>query len=294
MARRILIAPHRSFFVIGMMLLSTVTATELAAQAPGFGAPSTTPANEIAEFKGKLKGMRRGVVLVEKEDGTQAMVALPDAITSFQFVAKATPAFLQRGMLVRFSGTFGPTGLPVAPISKVTLFQPVDLRSVQGRAKEQFTPGVHSDANRGNRQPMMTGKLTIVGRLIGLAPGGIMAVQAGKVPVRVPVDQNTQLEVRYNNLTLAQEGDPVSVTGFYQPPNVNQIKADRITVTTDRVYGEYKGEADKKSKRKGAAPEEKEKGDEEDGDKENKEADEEGDEKADAEDPKDLPAEEDS
>ncbi|QDV42874.1 hypothetical protein Enr13x_27250 [Stieleria neptunia] len=228
----------------------------LAAQPPGTETagfaqvPSTLPANEITNFKGKLKGMQRNIVMVEKEDGSEAMVAVPDSISSFQFVAKATPAFLQRGMLVRFSANFGPGGVPLAPVDKVTLFQPVDLRSLHGRTKEQFTPGIYSDANRGNRNQPMVGKLSIVGRLIGLAPNGVLAVQAGKIPVQVPVNADTTLEVRYNNLALAQAGDPVSVTGFYQPPNENQVKADRITITTDRVYGEYQPAAERKSRRK--------------------------------------------
>lgn len=217
--------------------------------ANGFAPQSTFKANEITNFNATLKGMRGGLVVVEKEDGTEAFVAPPDLISSFQFVAKATPAFLQRGMLMRFTANFGPGGVPLGPVDKVTLFQPVDQRSLQGHAKQQFTPGVYPDAKPGDRNQAMTGKITIVGRFMGLSPG-MLAVQAGKVPVRVPVTDDTQLEVRYNNLLLAQEGDPVTVSGFYQPPNENQVKADRVTITTDRVYGEYQPEAKKKSRRK--------------------------------------------
>ncbi|QEG01813.1 hypothetical protein Mal15_58940 [Stieleria maiorica] len=247
----------------------------LAAQNPGLGTADfgqgqsnvpagTLPANEVTNFKGTLKGMRRNLVVIEKEDGSEALVAMPDTISSFQFVAKATPAFLQRGMLMRFSANFGPGGVPLAPVGKITLFQPVDPRSLHGRTKEQFTPGIYSDAHRGNRNQPMVGKLSIVGRLIGLAPNGVLAVQAGKMPVQVPVDANTTLEVRYNNLVLAQEGDAVTVAGFYQPPNENQVKADRITITTDRVYGEYQPAGERKSRRR--------RGDKQDGDEKQAEA----------------------
>lgn len=239
-----------SFSAILFVLIGGIPFATLRAQPPALGGgQSTLPSNEITNFSGTLKGMRRNLVIVEKEDGSEAVVAPPDTITAFQFVAKATPAFLQRGMLVRFTGNFGPGGVPLAPIDKVTLFQPVDLRSVQGRSKEQFTPGVHSDA-KDKRGQVMAGKLTVVGHLITLTPGGILAVQAGKVPVQVPVTPDTQLEVRYNNLNLAQEGDKVNVAGFFQPPNENQIKAERITITTDRVYGEYQPEPKKRSRRK--------------------------------------------
>ena len=56
--------------------------------------------------------------------------------------------------------------------------------------------------------------------------------------MRVPLADDAEFELRFNNLTLAQEGDPVSVAGFYQPPDDTKVKADRVTITTDRVYGE--------------------------------------------------------
>lgn len=218
---------------------------------PEFGAPGAAgPANEITSFKGSLKNMRRGLMIVEKEDGSEAMVMPPDNIASFKFVAQATPAFLRPNMLVRFTGNFGPGGVPLQPIEKITLFQPVDMRSIQGHAREQFTPGVHSADRRAPRNQPMVGKLTVVGNLMGLAPNGVLAVRAGKYPLRVPVSGEAEFEICYNNPTLAQPGDTVSVSGFYQPPNENQVKADRITITTDRVYGEYQPEDDRKSRRK--------------------------------------------
>ncbi|KAA5547155.1 hypothetical protein FYK55_01715 [Roseiconus nitratireducens] len=244
--------------ILTLWLSASCGIARVDAAPPGFaaGGPGATPANEVTNFKGKLKGMRRGVVMVEKEDGSEAMVMLPETVSSFQFVAKASPAFLRRGMLVRFSGDFGPGGIPVSPINKVTLFQPVPLQSLHGRAKEQFTPGVHSD-QRGRGKQMMAGKLTVVGSLLGLTPNGVLAVQAGKTPVQIPLSADAELQIQYNNLSLAQPGDTVSVAGFYQPPNENQVKADRITITTDRVYGEAPAEEGQRRRRRGegdAAP----------------------------------------
>jgi hypothetical protein len=194
--------------------------------------------------------MQRGILIVEKEDGSEAMVMPPENIASFKFVAKATPAFLRPNMLVRFSGNFGPGGRPLQPIDKVTLFQPVNMRSIQGHAREQFTPGVHSADRHGGRNQPMVGKLTVVGNLMGLSPGGVLAVRAGKYPVQVPVAGEAEFEVCYNNPSLAQPGDTVTVSGFYQPPNENQVRADRVTITTDRVYGEYQPEDERKTRRK--------------------------------------------
>lgn len=230
-------------------VLAASAAVPASAAPPQAGGAKTVPGNEITQFKGKLKAMRQGIVVVEKEDGTEALVAVPDQITSFQFIAKASPAFLRPGMLVRFSAEFGPGGIPTAPIAKLTLFQPVPPKSLHGRTKLQFTPGVHSDAKPGNnRQVPVMGKLTVVGSLVGVTPNGILTLRAGKMPVRVPVNQETQLEIHYNNLSLAQPGDPVSVAGFYQPPNENQVKADRITIRPERVFGEAPAKENRRRK----------------------------------------------
>jgi hypothetical protein len=42
----------------------------------------------------------------------------------------------------------------------------------------------------------------------------------------------------YNNLSLAQQGDPVTVSGFHQPPDETQVIAENITIRPERVYGE--------------------------------------------------------
>lgn len=214
-------------------------------------AGNAVPSNEITNFKGTLKAFRQGIVVVEKEDGSEALVAVPNQITSFQFVAKAAPAFLRPGMSLRFTAEFGPGGVPLAPVSKLTFFQPVPTKSLNGRARQMFIPGVYADAKANNRhqQAPTSGKLTVVGSLVGITPNGILTLRAGKTPVRVPVNEQTQLEIQYNNLSLAQAGDPVTVAGFFQPPNENQVKADRITIRPDRVFGEAPPKEDRRRKK---------------------------------------------
>ncbi len=194
--------------------------------------------NMVTEFKGTLKGFQRGVVHVLREDGTEVWVQLPDNISSFQFVATAKPEFLQRGSMVRFSGTFNQAGVSLSPVTKVELFQPISGR-LSRRTRERFLPGVYPQGDHGKQQPLPTVALcNIVGAVMGLDGNGGMVVRAGNRPVRVQLAEDVKFEVRYNNLSLAQEGDPVSVAGFYQPPDESRVKAERITVTTDRVYGE--------------------------------------------------------
>lgn len=231
--------------------------------APGaqkqFGA---TPANEITNFTGKLKGFQRGVIMVTKEDGTEAMVLPPERISSFNFIAEAEPSFLRPGMLVRFAVQLGPTGVPIQPVQMVTLFNKVNPKQLLGHEREQFTPGVYGDRHVPPNQQGVAGKKTIVGTLMGVGGNGVMLVQAGKYRMQAPVNEETKWEVRFNDLSLAKADDKVTVAGFFNPPNVNQIRADRITITTDRVFKAEKPEP-KRPRKRGAKdePAEDEKGD---------------------------------
>ena len=218
---------------------------------PGVGAGFGANQNMVTEFRGKLKGFQRGVVYVQKEDGTDVMVQIPESISNFQFVALAKPAFIQRGQLVRLSGDFNPAnGMAISPINKVELFQPV-TGGLVGRAREQFLPGVYP-LNRGENpqafaQPM---RCRVVGAVMGLNANGVLVLQAGGRPLQIQLAPEATFEVRYNNLSLAQEGDDVSVSGFYQPQDETRIRAERITVTTDRVYGEMTEETPKRATRR--------------------------------------------
>jgi hypothetical protein len=194
-------------------------------------------ANLVTEFKGTLKGFQRGVILVTREDGTEMMVQPPDDVAAFQFIAPAKPAFLQRGTMVRFSGTFDLNGRPQEQIKRVEIFQPI-TGQVAGHHRESFLPDVYPDhANRG-KPPMAIANYSVVGGVIGMDATGVMMVQAGARQVRVQLAPDVELEVKVNNLSLAQEGDPITVAGFYQPADETKVKADRVTIRSDRVYGD--------------------------------------------------------
>ena len=200
--------------------------------------------NMVTEFSGTLQGFQRGVVYVQKPDGTDVMVQIPETITSFRFIAQAKPAFLQRGQLVRLRGTFNPVNaMPVTPINKVELFQPV-AAAITGRMREQFIPGIYQEQPGENPQAFgQPVSCRIVGAVMGLNQNGVLMLQTGVRPLQIPLAPEATFEICYNNLSLAQEGDQVSVSGFYQPPDETRIRAERITITTERVYGEYSEQA---------------------------------------------------
>ncbi|MGB7342733.1 MAG: hypothetical protein WBD20_00825 [Pirellulaceae bacterium] len=199
---------------------------------------SNAPANEVTKFKGTLKGFQRGVLQVAKEDGSEVMIQLPASADAFTFVADAKPPFLQRGMMVRFRGTFAANGTAQMPIEKVEIFQPINLQGIPGHSRERFMPGVHPVDKHAAKKPVGIGEYTVVGSLMGINANGAIMVQAGKIPVAAPLAQTATFQIRFNNLSLAQEGDVVNVAGFYNPPDETKIRGDVISVTTDRIYGE--------------------------------------------------------
>ncbi|MFG0261614.1 MAG: hypothetical protein ACF788_04410 [Novipirellula sp. JB048] len=226
--------------VLGGIMFSLVLASAAAAQ----GA-----ANMTTQFKGTLKSSQPGVLVVSRDDGTEMFVQPPDELANFAFVAEAKPAFIGRGMLVRFAGVFDGAGNPLSRIERIEIFQPVPPQQLRGRQRDKFVPGVYADPHAKPQQPGAPAKYDIVGIPMGISPAGVMMVQAGKTPVQCPLAEDVRFELRLNNLSLAQPGDPVSVSGFYEPSNETQVKAERITITTDRVYGEEDADENPRARR---------------------------------------------
>ncbi|GAA5507111.1 hypothetical protein [Novipirellula caenicola] len=195
-------------------------------------------ANLVTQFTGTLKTAQPGVLVVTRDDGTEMFVQPPDELPNLAFVAEAKPAFLGRGMLIRFSGVFDGAGNPLSKIEKVEIFQPVPPQQLKGHQRDKFTPGVYGDPHANPQQRVEPQKYEVVGIPMGITPNGILMTQAGKISVRCQLAEEAQFELRLNNLSLAQPGDPVSVSGFYQPSDETKVKAETITITTDRVYGE--------------------------------------------------------
>ena len=205
----------------------------------GAQTPVQPSANMVTNFKGTLKGFQRGILIVTKDDDSEVYVQPPEDISAFNFVATAKPAFLRPGTMIRFSGDFNAAGIQQSPVPRVEVFQPLARGQIKGNLRERYVPGIYS---RHRPQPGVpipaVATYQVVGNLTGLAPNGLMAIQAGSRRLRVQLSEDAKFELRFNNLSLAKEGDPVTVAGFYQPPDETKVRAERITITTDRVYGE--------------------------------------------------------
>ncbi len=205
-------------------------------------APNTPPANEVTEFKGSLRGVRGNVLVVKKEDETETQVMMPDLPVALTFVAEAEMEFLRPGMSVRFEAEFDRRGMPTGPVDKIEIFHPLQSPRMSRAMRERYVPGLYPKDDEVVPQagPAM---YRVVGQIAGMDESGALLVRAGARPVRVELTEEPKFEIRFNHLNLARPDDTVEIAGFFQPPDETRIKAERVTVKSDRVFGERDDEA---------------------------------------------------
>ncbi len=184
----------------------------------------------VTEFKGKVKAARGNILVITKEDDTEAMVMLSKVPTKLLFSATANPTGLRPGWMVRLEGNFTPQGVATAPVSQFELFVPFQVQALPGHERERFTPGIRPVEGEPN-------KYRVVGQIMGMSQQGVM-INAGVGQLMVPFAPDAKWLVRSHELSLVEAGDPVSVTGFYQPPDDKKVMGDRVTITVERVIGE--------------------------------------------------------
>jgi hypothetical protein len=189
--------------------------------------------NMNIELEGKLAGFKQGMLLVTREDGVEVTVKPPEDALGFEFQAPVEASFLQRGMMVRFNGNFNKAGVPTDPIDGLTVFLPVSEKLAKKKSDE-FVPGVYPGEKKTNL-PDGVSNYKVVGKLMGWDATGLVAVQAGRRPLRVQLAEKATMELRLNQLNLAQQGDAVLITGTYRLPDDSKVVAKTISVTTDRV-----------------------------------------------------------
>ena len=226
--------------------------TSLALPVPAVAAPPDTAdvssaSDLIKDLDGSLvRAQRNGIIVTDKE-GTEFTVYYPDLITSITVQADAIPAFLSQGLLVRTKVNFNAQGTPMSSVTKLEVISPVPVNAIKGHEINKYKPGVNP-VDHGVKIGM-PGEYYVVGQLRNMA-GGFIAVQAGQVPLQLPVDPECKIEIRSHDLSIANEGDRVLVKGFYSEAKPEQIKADWIRVIPARVFGEKVEKPSRKRKAK--------------------------------------------
>jgi hypothetical protein len=209
-----------------------------AAAAPGFN-QSTVQFDTVIDFKGKLKDSVRNMMVVTRDDGTDVTIKLHDDPTRLRFVADAKRPYVRPQMMARAKVSLGPAGAPIAAVDHIELFQPVPTGAIAGSAKDSFTPGIHSKSHDkpNPQQGFMPGIYDVVGMVVGMDSNGVY-LNTGRGTMAVPLSPEAKIGLVYNNLSLAQAGDDVTVSGFHQPPDETQVVANSVVIRTSRVYGD--------------------------------------------------------
>ena len=189
--------------------------------------------NMNIELEGKLAGIKGGMLLVTRDDGTEVTVKPPEDALGFDFQAPIDASFLQRGMMVRFNGNFNQSGIPTDPIEGLIVFLPLNDQLAKKKSDE-FVPGVYPGEKKSNL-PDGVSNYKVVGKLMGWDATGQIAVQAGRRLLRVQLGEKAAMGLRFNHLNLAQQGDAVTINGTYRLPDDTKVIAKTITVSTDRV-----------------------------------------------------------
>ncbi len=199
---------------------------------PGFVFKGANQSMSI-EVEGKLAGFKQGMLLVEREDGVEITVKLPEDALGFGFQAPIEVSFLRPGMMVRFNGNFNKAGVPTDPIDELTAFLPL-AEKLAKKKSDDFVPGIYPGEKKSNL-PDGVSNYKVVGKLMGWDATGLVAVQAGRRPLRVQLAEKATMHLRLNQLSLAQQGDAVTITGTYRLPDDTKVVAKTISVITDRV-----------------------------------------------------------
>lgn len=210
----------------------------VAAAPPAFS-QSTVQFDTVIDIKGKLKDSQGNLMVVTRDDGTDVTIKLHDDPTRLRFVADAKMAYVRPQMMARITVSLGPAGIPISPVDQIELFQPMPPAAVTGSAKESFTPGVYS-ASHEKPNPQLgfvPGNYKVVGMVMGMDNKGIY-LNTGRGPMAIPLSPEAKIGLLYNNLSLAQQGDPVTVSGFHQPPDETQVVANSVVIRPERIYGE--------------------------------------------------------
>lgn len=245
MSRQPAIAGIRSRFAIhamrvAMMGFSVAWVAQLhpaMAQGPAGGIAGAN--RKIATFNGTLQGVSRAGIVIVGEDGTEYTVSAPSQPTKLLLQAEADSTFLSPGQLVRLRADFNAVGVAIAPIDRIEMIPSMPIRAIERNERSRYEPGVHP-VDR-HAKPGTPGKYYVIGQMRG-SNGTAIAVQAGKVPLQLPVAPELKWMVMDHSLNLAQEGDPVSVEGFYEESQPTRIQGQRVIIKPKRVFSAAAGD----------------------------------------------------
>ena len=213
----------------GMLTMSKLPRLGLAAcfvlsATVALGQPKPKGPKSLADYKatkvtGTFEGVQGPYMQVKNATGHPYIIALQANVSKVGIVGTARPDFLKPGMLVSFTADIDKKGAVAEPISELAIVAP----------SETNTPGLFPEdrENKDSTRFFVRGTVRTVKE-------GKLTVSAGGKQVAGELPDDATITLESNDLSLAQQGDEVSVEGRL----VSEYKSEGNNVIPGKVFGE--------------------------------------------------------
>jgi hypothetical protein len=226
-------------FGCGMISLATAALAQQAQQ--------PTPLPKDFDVKGEFEGLS-GNYMKCILNGNPMLVHFDDK-SKIKVTGTATADFINKGLFVRFKGTFDRHGKGTEPIKEFVIFTPDADNSVG--AVESGGSNAFDEPTPGKKKgpPPPTAMYEVAGRITA-AHLNLITVDCGNMKIRAEVAPDATVKLDSSDLSWASSGDLAKVKGSVdQPPHgtaiASEVSIELSTPLAPRKKGHLAKVADK-------------------------------------------------
>ena len=210
-------------------------------------------AREIAKAEGKLEAQQGQTIKISTAEKKELFIQLSQG-TALKYSGEADRSWLAPGLMVRFSTKFE-QGKPPAPLKNLDVFMPAMRPGMTMEQMREQTPGMYQEGKvpppgakglfaEDNKKPgtKAGGKpadppatasgasptYRVVGRISGVH--GNTLIVAAEQPMQFELDPAAVISVSSSDLSFAQLGDTVAVSGLRNPVEPAFIQAEKLEI----------------------------------------------------------------
>ena len=203
-----------SYFVVLVLLTATLFADIASAQSRR---RRNTAKLRSKSLKGKVVAIAPGAIQVQDEREGNVWVIAPVDASQVEFIGSANKNWVDKGMIVRVSGTFDKKGIATEPVELVQVFTPREESDIGAEFQGEGKPD--------RDQPQEYLIAGVIKRIVE----GKVAVSTGKKLFTFEIADDAKVEVDLINvLDWVQVGDKVSSKLKYVNPGEGLIETATI------------------------------------------------------------------
>lgn len=204
----------------------------------------------LTEITGTIKGLSPQGVLVESDDNKKYLVAVK-ADSQIELTGEADSSLLAQGSFVEFEAELDRQGNATSEVAALTLVEP-NAVNPPGLFPTSLPTGDKEKSDDSTKPTFL-----VRGRVMP-PRGGQLVVQALGKNISAKVSSDVTLAVRFNSLTHASSGDPISAKVEQVPqPNTGVIRVigHELTISAAAPIQSPKAKRDSKPAEKSTADE---------------------------------------